>query len=47
MNNIYNEYYVDFITGERDIETEWDTFVAEWNENGGDEFAEYLAELFE
>lgn len=46
MNNIYNEYYVDFITGERDIDAEWDNFVTEWNQNGGDEFSAYLAGLF-
>ncbi len=46
MNNTYNEYFADFITGERDIEADWQNFVAEWNANGGDEFSEYLAGLF-
>lgn len=43
MDGIYNEYYADFITGSKDIDAEWDTFVAEWNSNGGDNFSEYLA----
>ena len=47
MNNIYAEYYVDFITGAKDIEAEWDAFVTEWNANGGDEFSEYLATVLE
>lgn len=42
MTNIYNEYYVDFITGAKDIDAQWDEFVAEWNSNGGDQFTEYL-----
>lgn len=46
MNNIYNEYYADFITGQRDIDAEWDNFVSEWNANGGDEFAEYFDSIF-
>ncbi len=43
MTNIYNEYYVDFITGAKDINAEWDNFVKAWNENGGTEFSEHLA----
>lgn len=46
MNNIYNEYYADFITGQRDIDAEWDNFVSEWNANGGDEFSEYFDSIF-
>ena len=46
MNNIYNEYYADFITGQRDIDAEWDSFVSEWNANGGDEFSEYFDSIF-
>ena len=41
-----NEYYADFITGQRDIDAEWDNFVKEWNANGGDEFAKYFASIF-
>jgi len=43
MKNVYAEYYVDFITGAKSIDAEWDAFVAEWNANGGDEFSEYLS----
>ena len=43
MTNVYNEYYFDFVTGVKDIDAEWDTYVAEWNANGGDAFADYLA----
>ena len=43
MTNVYNEYYFDFVTGVKDIDAEWDAYVAEWNANGGDAFADYLA----
>ena len=45
MNQLYNEYSVNIITGKQSIDT-FDEFVEKWNAAGGNEFAPILAETF-
>lgn len=43
MINLFNEYAVDVIRGDKNTEGDWDAFVAAWNEAGGNQVSEYLA----
>ncbi|MDE7010980.1 MAG: ABC transporter substrate-binding protein, partial [Oscillospiraceae bacterium] len=45
MTNLYNEYSSDIIRGVRPV-SDFDEFVAKWNEAGGDQFASLLQETF-
>ena len=45
MINLYNEYAADVIRGVKSIDT-FDEFVAQWNEAGGNDFADLLQETF-
>lgn len=45
INKIYQNAYLDFITGERPI-SEFDQFVEEWLANGGKEVLEEGEEIF-
>ncbi len=40
VNNLYNEFSADVITGKRSI-SEWDDFVSEWYAQGGEAITEY------
>ena len=43
MSNLFNEYAVDVIRGDKNTEGDWDAFVQAWNANGGTVVSEYLA----
>ncbi len=43
MINLFNEYAVDAIRGEKNLESDWDAFVTAWGEAGGKTVSEYLA----
>lgn len=43
MSNLFNEYAVDVIRGDKNTESDWDAFVTAWNANGGTIISEYLA----
>ncbi len=45
MNNLYNEYATDIVTGVKGIEA-FDEFVTKWNDNGGNDFHDLLQETF-
>ena len=45
MTNLYNEYSIDIIRGVRSSD-DFDKFVEEWNEAGGDDFEPILQEAF-
>lgn len=42
MNGLFNEYAVDVIRGDKNVEADWDAFVAAWNAAGADKVSEYL-----
>ncbi|MBU3143966.1 extracellular solute-binding protein [Clostridium sp. CF012] len=44
INNIYKEYSADIITGKRPI-SDFDKFVAQWNENGGKDITKHANEV--
>ena len=46
MTNLYNEYSADIIRGVRPID-DFDQFVEEWNQAGGNDFAPILQEAFQ
>ena len=46
MTNLYNEYSADIIRGVRPI-NDFDQFVEEWNQAGGNDFASILQEAFQ
>ena len=35
LTDIKNKWWVAFVLGNKDVEADWDTFVAEYNEAGG------------
>ena len=37
LNTMFNEYYLKAVTGQADLEGDWDEYVARWKANGGDE----------
>ena len=37
LNTMFNEFYLKAITGQADLEGDWDEYVARWKANGGDE----------
>jgi len=41
INNLYNEFSADVITGKRAI-SEWDNFVSDWYAQGGEAITEYV-----
>ncbi len=45
MNNLFNEYAVDVIRGDKNTEGDWDAFVESWNSSGGTRISEYLASV--
>ena len=42
MTTLFEEFFLKSVTGELDVDAEWDGYVAKWLENGGEEM---LAEL--
>lgn len=44
--NLYNEYMADIITGKKDL-SEFDSFVEEWKNSGGDEITKYVESKLE
>jgi ABC-type glycerol-3-phosphate transport system substrate-binding protein len=42
LNSIHDEFYLNAVTGQIDIDAEWDNYVSSWRKNGGDEL---IAEL--
>jgi len=42
MTTLFEEFFFKAVTGEIDVDAEWDAYVEQWMENGGEEF---LAEL--
>lgn len=45
MINLFNEYAVDVIRGDKNVESDWDAFVTAWNANGADKVSEALETL--
>ena len=43
MENIYKDFSADVITGKRPV-SDFESYVKQWNEAGGDEITEYANE---
>ena len=37
LNTMFSEYYLKAVTGQADLDADWDEYVARWKANGGDE----------
>ncbi len=48
LNDVRTRWFVDFLLGNKDVATEWDAFVQEYKERGGDQIlAEWAHEADE
>lgn len=47
LNTLANEYFIRFITGEVDLDTGFDDFVAHWRRSGGDAVEESMNRIFD
>ena len=43
LNTLFNEFFFKAITGEIDVNTQWDAYVKEWKANGGQDLLDELA----
>ena len=43
LNTLADEFYYRAITGQIDIESDWDSYVSNWLSNGGQEYLDQLS----